>query len=123
MLCHTSSQGDDVVSDGRRPPRGNTTEPQLITIYWRDIPAQVMARAGRSKARAFLGDRFQTAIDRAAARAGKTGADDYLAEWREERSPCDGDLETAVNAAMDRIERQFPNEVLDQRVRNGGWAG
>lgn len=107
----------------RRPPRDSTSEPQLITIYWRDIPAQVVARAGRSKARASLSSRFQMAIDRAAARAGKTGAEDYLAEWREERSPCAKDLETVVDDAMAEIEAQFPNEVLDERVRNEGWAG
>jgi hypothetical protein len=111
-----------VVSD-RRPPRGNTGQPQLITIYWRDIPAQVVARAGQENARVSLGHRFQAAIDRAATRAGKTGEDDYLAEWREERSPCNGDLERVVNNAMDRIERQYPNDVLDARVRNEGWAG
>ena len=81
-----------------------------------------MARAGRSKARVSLGDRFQTASDRAAARAARTGADDYLDEWREERSPCADDLEAAINNAMERIESQFPNDVLDERVRNGGWA-
>lgn len=106
----------------RRPPRGSTSEPQLITIYWRDIPAQVMARAGHDKARVSLSDRFQTAIDQAAARAGKTGVDDYVSEWREERSPCVGDVESAVSKAMDRIERQYPNDVLAAQVRNEGWA-
>lgn len=106
----------------RRPPRDSTAEPQLITIYWRDIPAQVMARAGPSKARVALGDRFQTAIDQAATRAGKSDADD-LTEWREERSPCQNDLEAAVDDAMERIERLYPDEILDDRVRNKGWAG
>lgn len=106
----------------RRPPRGGPTEPQLITIYWRDIPAQVLARAGREKARAPLSNRFQTAIDQAAARAGKTDTDGYLDEWREERTPCSHDLEGVVDEAMSRLEQQFPNDVLDQRVRNAGWA-
>lgn len=96
-------------------------EPQLITIYWRDIPAQVMARAGRERARVSLPGRFQSAIDRAAQRAGSRGPDD-LAEWREERSPCKPDLETVVDDAMSRIEQQYPSEVLDKRVRNAGWA-
>lgn len=107
----------------RRPPRGSTGQPQLITVYWRDIPAQVMARAGHENARVSLSDRFQAAIDRAARRAGKMDTREYVAEWREERSPCTADLERVVNRAMDRIERQFPNEVLDARVKNEGWAG
>lgn len=111
------------MANQRRPPRGGPAEPHLITIYWRDIPAQVLARAGREKARASLGSRFQTAIDRAAARAGKTDADGYVEEWREERRPCSDDLESVVDEAMEHLERQFPNDVLDQRIRNAGWAG
>lgn len=110
------------MANERRPPRGGPTEPQLITIYWRDIPAQVMARAGAEKARAALGDRFQTAIYRAAAKAGKSPTDRNLDEWREERSPCAGDVERELDAAMRRLEHQFPDEVLDERVRNAGWA-
>lgn len=110
------------MANRRRPPRGGPAGPQLITIYWRDIPAQVLARAGHEKARASLGNRFQTAIDEAAAKAGKTDPDEGLDEWREERSPCSDDLETVVDEEMSRIERQFPNDVLDQRIRNAGWA-
>lgn len=81
-----------------------------------------MARAGAEKARAALGSRFQTAIYRAAAKAGKSLTDRSLDEWREERSPCAGDVERELDAAMRRLERQFPDEVLDERVRNAGWA-
>jgi hypothetical protein len=107
----------------RRPPRHDTAEAHLITIYWRDIPAQVMARAGHDNARVCLSDRFQEAIDRAAEHAGKTDHDSYQGEWREERSPCSKDVEDVVDDATSRIERQFPNDVLDRRARNGGWAG
>ena len=44
---------------------------KLITVYWRDIPAQVTAKAGRKTAKIQLTDRFQEAIDMAAMRAGK----------------------------------------------------
>ena len=39
---------------------------KLVTIYWRDIPAQVTAQAGRHREKALLDARFQHAIDRAA---------------------------------------------------------
>ncbi|NIR40211.1 MAG: hypothetical protein GWN07_30790, partial [Actinobacteria bacterium] len=42
---------------------------ELITIKWREIPAQVTARDGRRKVSIQLSDRFQVAIDRAAIRA------------------------------------------------------
>jgi hypothetical protein len=53
---------------------------QLTVIYWRDIPAQVILRFGRTSAKRELPARFQEAIDRAAmrggGRAGRGGAGD-----------------------------------------------
>ena len=48
---------------------------RLVTIYWRDIPAQVTAQRGRSREKALLDARFQDAIDRAAIVAGLTDTD------------------------------------------------
>lgn len=42
---------------------------KLITVYWRDIPAQVIVKQGRRTAKVQLPERFQEAIDRAAMRA------------------------------------------------------
>ena len=58
----------------------------LITLYWRDIPAQVIAERGRGRkreqAKIELHRRFAIAIDAAAMRDGADSTDDYLAEWR-----------------------------------------
>jgi len=51
-------------------------------VSWRDIPAQVKVGAGRTRISRPLGERFQHAIDEAAMRAGKSGSDEYLTEWR-----------------------------------------
>ena len=53
-----------------------------ITIYWRDIPSQIILKKGRSKTKNLLSLRFQKAIDRAAMRAGKGGSEAYIEEWR-----------------------------------------
>ena len=59
---------------------------QMITLYWRDIPAQVIAERGRGRkreqAKIELHRRFAIAIDAAAMRDGADSTDDYLAEWR-----------------------------------------
>lgn len=104
----------------RRGRRRADGAPELITIYWRDIPAQVTARSGTSRASAKLDDRFQTAIDGAATRAGKTDDDSYVAEWREERTTCSADLEAEVGARKAELESQFTPEVLRSFVRAGG---
>ena len=46
---------------------------KMTTVYWRDIPAQVIVKKGRESAKVMLSQRFQEAIDRAAMRAGKPG--------------------------------------------------
>lgn len=94
----------------------------LEVIYWRDIPAQVVARQDRAVHRIELSPRFQTAIDQAATRAGKTDDDAYLAEWHKERTSGDGEPEWAATEEAARLEVAFPDDVLAGYVRNGGLA-
>lgn len=95
----------------------------VITVYWRDIPAQVIGRKGRrSTVKKVLDLRFQKAIDRAAMRAGRGSSDKYLADWRRVSEPCDGDLEQAVNDQAARLESSFPPDLLETIVRRGGLA-
>lgn len=90
-------------------------------IYWRDIPGQVIASAGRARARRALDPRFEAAIDRAAIRAKLHGTDDYLTHWRRsEPAECGDDLEAAVEEAAARIEADYPEDRLDALVRTGG---
>ena len=66
----------------------------LTILYWRDIPSQVIVKAGRSSAKRQLSERFIRAIDAAAMHAGAKSDDAYLAEWRRgEPIPCGDDLE------------------------------
>ena len=94
---------------------------QIEILYWRDIPAQVIALQERKKAKRILTERFEKAIDRAAMRSGNRDTDAYLAEWRRgERSPCGDDLEAEAEAAAARIEESFTDERLAKLVASGG---
>jgi NAD(P)-dependent dehydrogenase (short-subunit alcohol dehydrogenase family) len=94
---------------------------QLVVIYWRDIPAQVTAKAGRTASKRELSLRFTEAIDMAAMRSGAAATDDYLAEWRRgEPVPCGDDLEAEVAAAMAKIEAEYDKERLLALVNNAG---
>ena len=95
---------------------------QLITIYWRDIPAQVIGRSGRTSVKVELPPRFAAAIDSAAMRAGHGGSDEYLADWRRDRRPCSGDLEVIVASEVARLEEEFSETVLRAMVRANGLA-
>jgi hypothetical protein len=94
---------------------------EIILVSWRDIPAQVIAKAGRSTAKRVLADRFQEAIDRAAMRAGLRESDAYLAEWqRKAIDACGEDLDSEATSAAGRIEADYTDERLRALVANGG---
>ena len=93
---------------------------KLITVYWRDIPAQVIARRGRTNTKVVLSERFHTAIDRAAMRAGKGSSDKYLEEWRRVAKPCGNDIEEVMRAEVARLEAAFSDERLEAMVKAGG---
>ena len=93
---------------------------KLTIVYWRDIPAQVIAKQGRTSAKVPLNVRFEKAIDRAAMRARKIDADAYLNDWRREAVACSDDLETEAKVTAERLESEYPDERLEQIVRNKG---
>ena len=95
----------------------------LIVVYWRDIPAQVLVKAGRKTERRQLDKRFEVAIDAAAMRDGMTGTDAYLEQWRSaDPVAVDGDMGEAADAAVARLEAEFDKETLKALVQNGGNA-
>ena len=96
--------------------------PELIKIYWRDIPSQVTAKAGRKTAKVMLPDRFQEAIDRAAMRAGKGSSDAYLEDWRRERTPCSTDLQAEADAAAALLVQSLDETTLEALVKVKGVA-
>jgi hypothetical protein len=94
-----------------------------MIVYWRDIPAQVIVKAGRRTAKRQLPERFEQAIDRAAMRAGLTGTDAYLEQWRRgDWAPCGDDLEAEAGAAAEALEAEYTPERLRELVANGGNA-
>ncbi len=94
---------------------------KLTIVYWRDIPAQIIAGAGRKNAKRQLLPRFQEAIDRAAMRDGSHDSDAYLADWRRgDPSLCGEDIETEAEAAILRLATEYNDDRLDRLVRAGG---
>ncbi len=93
---------------------------ELTVISWRDIPAQVVARSGRTRASVELPSRFQVAIDRAAMNAGLFGSDAYLEEWQRTSRPCGEDLDSEASAEAERLVTAHPPETVDRLVANNG---
>ena len=94
--------------------------PELTVIWWRDIPAQVVAKEGRTSSRAELSGRFQEAIDAAAMRAGLIGTDAYLGEWRREPRECGDDLDAEVAEEVAWLEGAYGEDVLERMVASNG---
>jgi hypothetical protein len=93
---------------------------QVTIVYWRDIPAQLIAGRGRTAEKLELSPRFLQAIDRAAMRGGARDSDAYLAAWR--RVPADGDLSTDLPTLAARIEQDYGQTRLDALALAGGHA-
>ena len=77
----------------------------LSIIWWRDIPAQVVAKDARRSSKVVLHPRFQVAIDKAANRAGKRAYNDYIEEWRKTQEPCGDDLEAEARRRLRSASR------------------
>lgn len=94
---------------------------QITIVYWRDIPSQIIAKAGRTQEKRMLPDRFQEAIDMAAMRSGAQGTDEYLADWRRaEPVACGDNLVKEAERTAGEIDRQFDKERLKALIANGG---
>ena len=95
---------------------------QLQIVYWRDIPAQVIVKAGRRNvAKRELSLRFTEAIDMCAMRTGAAETDDYLEEWRR-ADPIEvgDDLEVEADKAANELEEAYTKDRLVALVKAGG---
>jgi Virulence factor len=93
----------------------------LIIVYWRDIPSQVIVKSGRQAVRRELSERFIRAIDAAAIHAGAKSDDAYLAEWRRsDPVPCGDDLEAEAVAAASRLEIEYDTHRLAVLAKHDG---
>src|SRR4051794_11888423 len=97
---------------------------QLIVVYWRDIPAQVIVKKGRDAAKIQLNERFEKAIDRAAMKANLRDTDSYLAEWRRATpvEVSDENMQATADAKAAAIEAELDDEKLKLLVEAGGLA-
>ena len=95
----------------------------LSTIWWRDIPAQVVAKDARRSSKVVLHPRFQVAIDKAANRAGMREYNSYIGEWRKTFAACADDLETVARAEAERLEAEYTKHHLAELIQSGGVAG
>jgi hypothetical protein len=103
-------------------PRRGSGGQEVVTIYWRDIPAQVNGQNGRERHQVLLSSKFQRAVDRAKRKAGIYTAEEDIAQWRRESSPCDGDVAAAADAEATRLEREVSREYLGRLAYAGGFA-
>jgi hypothetical protein len=101
--------------------RRRAAAPTLSVILWRDIPAQLTARADGRQHKLLLHARFQHAIDRAAAVAGLTSTDDYVRQWRTVPGPLAvGDVDAQLDQRCAAIEAAYPRARLEALVAAGG---
>lgn len=93
----------------------------LIVVYWRDIPAQIIVKKGRANAKRELPLRFTEAIDMAAMRSGAAESGAYLAAWRKaDPVPVGDDLEAEADKAVADFDARYGQERLVALAKAGG---
>lgn len=95
---------------------------EVVTIYWRDIPAQVNGQHGRERHQVLLSEKFQRAVDRAKRKAQIRTAADDISQWRREAAACDGDVVAAAQAVASDLESHYSVEFLGRLAFAGGFA-
>lgn len=95
--------------------------PEIVTIMWRDIPAQVNGQSGRDRHQIILSGKFQRAIDRAKRKAKIYTADEDIAQWNRTSTPCDGDIAAAAEARAAELEGEYSREFLGRLAYVGGF--
>lgn len=93
----------------------------VVTIYWRDIPAQVNGQSGRDRHQVMLSNKFQRAIDRAKRKANIYTAEEDIAQWHRVSVPCDGDVAVAADEAAAHLESTITKEFLGKLAYAGGF--
>ena len=99
---------------------------KITIVYWRDIPAQIIAEQGRGRNRKQfkieLGKKFIVSIDSAAMKSGAEGSDDYLSDWRRsDPKEISDNLEFEANKLKKEIEEKYSNSKLKELISNGGF--
>ena len=101
--------------------RGRRGGPGIVTIFWRDIPAQITVTIGDGESeKILLEPRFQHAIDRAAHVAGLTDTNDYIEQWRRVPGAVEGDPATVAAETAATFESDYPRARLEALVASGG---
>lgn len=96
---------------------------QVVIVYWRDIPAQVIVGKGRRGEKRILPERFEQAIDRAAMKVGAEDTDAYLAEWRKaDPVIIEGDDAAVADAEAARLDAEYDRDRIKTLIANDGWA-
>lgn len=97
--------------------------PLVTTVYWRDIPAQIIVGQGRRAAKRQLPERFEQAIDRCAMKVGARDSDAYLAEWRR-GAPVEvaGEQGAVADAEAARLDAEYDAAALRALIANDGWT-
>ncbi|MEO1640933.1 MAG: virulence factor [Pseudomonadota bacterium] len=95
----------------------------VTIVYWRDMPAQVIAGRGRRGTKMPLPERFEQAIDRAAMKSGAAESDNYMAGFRKaDPIPVEGSDQEAAEATVARIDTEYDQDRIKELIANDGWA-
>lgn len=94
---------------------------QKTIVYWKDIPTQIIVKAGRKAAKRELPEYFIQSVDQCAMRLGAKDSAAYLEEWRRGTpEEVSGDLDAEADQALDALIAAYPKTRLKALIDAGG---
>ena len=94
----------------------------VIIVYWRDIPAQILIGKGRSARKILLSEKFENTIDICAMKTDSKDMESYLKYWRKSEPLIhDGETDRAAEIEAKKIETIYNNKKLKSLIDNNGW--
>ncbi len=94
---------------------------EITILYWRDIPAQLIAGRGRKAIKYKLPEKYEKAIDRCAMKNGAKDSETYLEGWRKFVFTTTNSGPNVLKGEATKLEEYYSNEKLEFLVNNGGW--
>ncbi len=96
----------------------------LSVIWWRDIPAQVIAKDGRRSSKVVLHPRFQVAIDKAAEPRRQARLQRLHRRVAQDAAAAAATTSRPRSASeSDRLEAEYTKHRLAELIQSGGVAG
>ena len=94
---------------------------EITILFWRDIPAQLLAGRGRKALKYKLPEKYEKAIDICAMKTGAKDSEMYLEGWRKLITTTSISNSKTLEVEAKKLMAIYDNKKLKYLINNEGW--